>query len=276
MTAAELTAQAGKPTWLNSLPFREPSLYKQIITWLQGYERAGGTAGQKLARLDELAQKVADWKIGNVERGHRKDAAKLRELTALEGQIAQERQALQGERQVELRDARQARGAGGAARGFRRGPARPRPRLPGQRWGVRRRPPGRLPERDAGAHAGAFRQAARQGPADGTCAATGRVRGHPQVADQFEADFERQDNWIRTPQGKVLLRDDGDRQCPRRAARLHGQRQPDAAPLHVPEPERLQRAAQRRQHAAQQRSWAIRSISASRGARARTGASRPR
>ena len=42
--------------------------------------------------------------------GTAKDAAKLRELTALEGQIAQERQALQGERQVELRDTRQARG----------------------------------------------------------------------------------------------------------------------------------------------------------------------
>jgi hypothetical protein len=219
MTAAELKAQAGKPTWLNSLPFREPSLYKQILTSLQGYEQAGGTAGQKLARLDELEQQVADWKAGNAGRGHRKDEAKLRELTALEGQIAQERQALQGERQVELRDTRQARGEE-----------------------VLREVSDAVPRgldlvcRDSdGAFVGDLQGSYPQETLERTLehfdkllakavptAPSPRPDGsgdRPVVANQFEADFERQDNWIRTPQGKVLLRD-GEKGSARDA--LHG------------------------------------------------------
>jgi hypothetical protein len=36
------------------------------------------------------------------------------------------------------------------------------------------------------------------------------VSQYPAVAGQFESDFERQDNWIQTGQGKVLLQDSDD------------------------------------------------------------------
>ncbi len=93
MTAAQLKAQAGKPSWLNSLPFRSPTNYQEIVRSLEGFERAG-SAQEKLARLDQLEQQVADWKTGNAQRGHKNDSSKLRELSVLEGQIGGMRQML--------------------------------------------------------------------------------------------------------------------------------------------------------------------------------------
>lgn len=197
MTAAQLKAQAGRPSWLNHLPFRAPTNYQQIVSSLQELERAG-SAQERLAKLDELEQRITDWKAGSAGRGHRKDAAKLQQLTTLKGQIAQERQALQPEvrkarGQEVLQEVREAipAGLGLVCRDFDGV-------FEGNLQGGY---PQETMERTLEHLDKLLGKAKPTAPAprpDGS--------GHfPVVANQFESDFDRQDNWLETPQGKVLL-----------------------------------------------------------------------